>query len=88
MGDDIDMVKILEDVAKEADIPKDNVVDSMKLLKKDNKPKITMSDTIHPSEKGYEKLAEEMFKTISKGEKLKEKLVQLHAEDMKEVPKT
>lgn len=50
----------------------DNVIDTEKLIKMQNKN--TMADSIHPNEKGYGILAQEIYMRLAYNKELKERI--------------
>ena len=55
-----------------AGIPMDNVIDTEKLLKMQNKD--TMADVIHPNQHGYGILAQEIYMRLAYNKELKERI--------------
>lgn len=62
-GKDSDMVGLVEKVALQNDIPWDHVIDSERYIIAFQQG--TMADSIHPDEKGYGNLAQEIYMRMS-----------------------
>jgi lysophospholipase L1-like esterase len=63
---------LVSKVGINAGIPMDNVIDTEKLIKMQNKN--TMADSIHPNEKGYGILAQEIYMKLAYNKELKERI--------------
>jgi len=75
-----DVGSLVEEVAKNTNIPLENYIDSEKLIKMDNSN--TMFDQIHPNEHGYGVLAQELYMKMAMSPSLKKRINMIYESDI------